>query len=285
MKDRRLYAKFTLDFADNYKILPLSDEAFRCLVEATLWSRKHMTDGVLARRYAVARWGLGVMTELATNDPENPSLIESEEGWLIRDFAEHQDTRAEIEARSERNKAAGQKGGQARAKRSAKRVASASVSETQAETETETYKNKGDFEAFWTAYPRKVSRKAAEKAYTKALADVTAEQLLTAAKAYAHSVKDSDPKFIAHPTTWLNQGRWDEFETAPSVDPDQFLRDCWERGSFGPITTLTGYPCPLPEFRGEGEPGFDKETARRDFYRGFIADKHDELLMRVREAM
>lgn len=71
----------------------------------------------------------------------------------------------------------------------------------------------------------------------------------------------------------------------PAADPEQFLRDCWEKGSFGPITTLTGYPCPFPEFPGEGEPGFDKDTARRDFYRKFIEDKRDELLMRVREAM
>lgn len=138
MKDSRLYGKFTLDFPDSHKILPLSDAAFRCLVEATLWSRRHMTDGVLARRYAVARWSLSVLQELASNDPANPSLIEVEEGWLIHDFAEHQDTRAEIEARSARNKAAGQKGGQARAKRLAKRGASSSLSEAQAETETET---------------------------------------------------------------------------------------------------------------------------------------------------
>lgn len=57
---------------------------------------------------------------------------------MIRDFAEHQDTRAEIEARSARNKAAGQRGGLARAKRRAKQVASESLSESQAETETET---------------------------------------------------------------------------------------------------------------------------------------------------
>lgn len=137
-KDSRLFGKFGLDFPDHPKILPLSDAAFRCLVEATLWSRKQMTDGMLARRYAVAKWGPDVLAELATNDPESPSLIESEEGWMIHDFAEHQETRADIEARSERNKAAGRRGGLAKAKRSAKRVASKSLSESLPETETET---------------------------------------------------------------------------------------------------------------------------------------------------
>lgn len=137
-KDQRLYGKFTLDFPDSCKILPLSDAAFRCLVEATLWSRKQMTDGFLATRLAVAKWGLEVLQELCGNDPDNPSLIAVENGYQIHDFADHQDTKAEIEARSERNKLNGQKGGMAKGKRVAKPVASQSVSENLAETETET---------------------------------------------------------------------------------------------------------------------------------------------------
>lgn len=141
-KDQRLYGKFTLDFPDHPKIAILSDKAFRCLVEATLWSRDQLTDGLLARRYALARWGLDVLQELCDNDDERPSLIETEKGWLIHDYAEHQDTKQDIEARRERNRLAGQKGGLAKAKRGAKRVASKSVSESLsenvAETETET---------------------------------------------------------------------------------------------------------------------------------------------------
>jgi hypothetical protein len=138
-KDRRLYGKFTLDFPDHPKIAILSDSAFRCLVEATLWSRKQQTDGVLARRYAVATWSLDVLHELCANDDENPSLIEHEKGWIIHDYAEHQDTKADIEARQERNRIAGQKGGLAKAKQPAKqpakRRASKVVSENVAEKE------------------------------------------------------------------------------------------------------------------------------------------------------
>lgn len=135
-KDSRLYGKFTLDFPDSHKVMPLSDAAFRCLVEATLWSRKQLTDGLLPSRYAVAKWGLEVLQELTANDPSNPSLIEVENGWLIHDYADHQDTKDEVEARSARNKLNGQKGGQARGKR----VGSESLSETQAETVVETHK-------------------------------------------------------------------------------------------------------------------------------------------------
>jgi hypothetical protein len=143
-KDRRLYARFSLDFADHPKIAPLSDAAFRCLVEATLWSRQHLTDGFLARRYAVARWSLETLHELCTNDTEKPSLSESEEGFYIRDFDEHQDTRADLEARRQHAVSAGRRGGLAKAKHSAKRRAkhtakqtsSKVLSKTVAETET-----------------------------------------------------------------------------------------------------------------------------------------------------
>lgn len=139
MKDPRLYAKFTLSFPSHPKILILSDMAFRCIVEATLWSREQEKDGFLARRLALAKWPLEALQELCTNDDENPSLIEREEGWYIHDYAEHQETKADIEARRERNRTNGQKGGLAKAKRTAKQVAKPSptnlVSEKLAEEE------------------------------------------------------------------------------------------------------------------------------------------------------
>jgi hypothetical protein len=140
-KDRRLFAKFTLDFPDNPKIRPLSDAAFRCIVEVTIWSRDHQTDGRLARRLALAKWSLDSLQELCVNDDQKPSLIEREDGWYIPDYAEHQDTKADIEARSERARTAGQKGGLAKskqpAKRTAKRTASQPLSKNVAEEEEE----------------------------------------------------------------------------------------------------------------------------------------------------
>jgi hypothetical protein len=136
-KDQRLYGKFTLNFPDHPKIFILSDAAFRCLVSATLWCRQQENDGFLARRLAVAKWSLDVLQELCQNDPENPSLIEREEGWYIHDYAEHQETKADIEARRERNRAAGQKGGLAKAKQGAKRVAKPKASKPVSETVSE----------------------------------------------------------------------------------------------------------------------------------------------------
>lgn len=69
------------------------------------------------------------------------------------------------------------------------------------------------FDEFWGAYPRKIGKAAARKVYQrlKPTADLHAK-ILTAIDTAKHSdqwTKDNG-QFIPHPTTWLNQGRWDD---------------------------------------------------------------------------
>ena len=141
-KDRRLYAKIDIGFDEHDKIYPLSDAAFRALVEATLYARRQLTDGFLAERLAVKRWGSEVLDELSTNDPERPSLVRIEGGWQIHDFAEHQTTREEIETLTEARRNAGRRGGQASAQAKRKQVLEQTSSKFNPETETETFSSK-----------------------------------------------------------------------------------------------------------------------------------------------
>lgn len=110
-KDRRLYGRFTLDFADSPKIAPLSDAAFRALVEMTLHSRRMLDDGFLDARIVDRKWKPRAIKELLNNDVTNPSLSVVDGGYRIHDFEEHQQTRADIE----KKRSAGSKGGQASA--------------------------------------------------------------------------------------------------------------------------------------------------------------------------
>lgn len=72
------------------------------------------------------------------------------------------------------------------------------------------------FARFWLAYPRRVGKKAAEVKFTKAIKDgADPEQLIAGAERYAHARKGQDPKFTAHPSTWLTQGRWDDEPEQP----------------------------------------------------------------------
>lgn len=67
------------------------------------------------------------------------------------------------------------------------------------------------FADFWAAYPRKTAKRAAGKAYTAAI-DRGAEpaELLTAARRFAAVAAGMEPRFVPHPATWLNQGRYDD---------------------------------------------------------------------------
>lgn len=66
------------------------------------------------------------------------------------------------------------------------------------------------FERFWAVYPRKVGKQSAKRAFEKV--KVPLETLVTAVerqKCSAQWTRDSG-QYIPHPTTWLNQGRWDD---------------------------------------------------------------------------
>lgn len=67
------------------------------------------------------------------------------------------------------------------------------------------------FDEFWSIYPRKVAKAVARKAWAK----LSAEQQLMAAKAVSlhcnyWKAKETDLEFIPHPSTWLNQERWED---------------------------------------------------------------------------
>jgi hypothetical protein len=91
------------------------------------------------------------------------------------------------------------------------------IPETEAETETEQRKtssspsaNDAGFEEFWKAYPRKVGKGAALASWRKAKPPINA--VLSAIQKARQSpdwLKDRGA-FIPHPSTWLNQSRWED---------------------------------------------------------------------------
>jgi len=108
-------------------------------------------------------------------------------------------------------------------------------SETETETytkETETYTKEtercaiSDFETFWTHYPKKVGKKEACKAWGKVKDKPALSIILEAlirSKGSDQWLKDNG-QFIPNPSTWLNQGRWDDVLTVkPLTTMEAFL--------------------------------------------------------------
>ena len=77
-----------------------------------------------------------------------------------------------------------------------------------------------EFDQWWTTYPKRKGRGAAEKAYAKARQDASAETLLAGAGQYATECKGKEARFVAHPSTWLNQKRWLDEAGRPESEPE-----------------------------------------------------------------
>ncbi len=86
------------------------------------------------------------------------------------------------------------------------------------------------FQEFWTAYPKKVGKKSAQQAWKKAKVN---EDLFTCImtaidKAMRSTQWQRDGgRYIPNPSTWLNQGRWDdeiqpENENKGTMSPEAF---------------------------------------------------------------
>ena len=63
------------------------------------------------------------------------------------------------------------------------------------------------FDRFWSIYPIKVGKKKAEQAFDKASSEAEIEIIIEGAIRYAQDPNRVE-QYTAHPTTWLNGGRW-----------------------------------------------------------------------------
>jgi len=93
------------------------------------------------------------------------------------------------------------------------------------------------FSEFWKIYPRRVSKKAAIKSFIRALKDgATLKEIIDGAKKYATFVfsSETEMRFVKHPTTWLNNGCWDDEyslngQTSDEPYQSNYLKDLWKR--------------------------------------------------------
>lgn len=123
----------------------------------------------------------------------------------------------------------------------------------------------GYFDEFWKAYPNKVGKDAARKAFDKR--KVTQEllgQMLAAIATQRQSKKwtDDGGRYIPHPSTWLNEGRWQDegvqgVGATGSTDPDSrpaIEAEGIEKG-LGPWDGIEQFHLYKARVRGPRQPG------------------------------
>lgn len=195
---------------------------------AGTWSADKMTDGFVPYQ-VLDQWVFD--SEVIAYLIGVGLWIDNEERYGIQfhDWCDYQPTREALEAkavaRSEKNK-------QNVAKRWGKESTDTNAIQTVYETDTnaipkntpepepepEPFTSKevnnmsiGDeisFEEFWAWYPRKVGKAAARKAWNKRKTD--AETIIAGALRMGTDRNLPEIQFVPHPSTWLNEERWND---------------------------------------------------------------------------
>jgi uncharacterized protein YdaU (DUF1376 family) len=94
-----------------------------------------------------------------------------------------------------------------------------------------------EFESIWKKWPAKKSKAKAATAYIKALKRATAEVIAAGIERALPELAGTDPKFIKHLATWLNQECWLDEAAAPQSVADPELNNLRNQAKM--LATLT----------------------------------------------
>ena len=113
-RDGRLFMTFPNDFPWHYKVQRLPVEAKWAFVEMNGYSRMNDLDGIIPVEDADFMWTREVMDLLVASHPSRPLVLRDGENYVLRDYGEHQQTKAERERLAEVSRANGARGGRPR---------------------------------------------------------------------------------------------------------------------------------------------------------------------------
>lgn len=113
-RDKRLYMTFPIDFWTHPKVSRLSDAAFRAFVESNGHSRMIESDGHIEAEDAEFMWQPDVLAELLRSHPTRPLMLRNGDEYVLRDYAEHQFTKADRDALTEKKSRAGKASAESR---------------------------------------------------------------------------------------------------------------------------------------------------------------------------
>jgi hypothetical protein len=224
MADERPFIKVSDTFADHPKFIALDDDAAGFMVVA-MWGycRHQNTDGLIPKAKA-HRLTKSASAARCLKAIKVGLLEDAGDSYRCHDYLDHQQSAAQRQSKSEQAKQAGRAGGLAKRKRTAKQTATETLSDTasgieaEVEVEVEVEESPSDsrsrdalldrFADFWAVYPRRVDRGHAVKAWKAAVKKDEPDTIIAAAVSFAEASRGTEPKFIAHPATWLNGERW-----------------------------------------------------------------------------
>lgn len=135
-RDARLYITLPLDIHRHPKLRDQPAEVKWAFVEMNLEARLADNDGVFSIEDAEFLWPVEILEALVGTHPSRPVVVRTSDSYVLREYAEHQHTKADREALSQKRAEAGRKGGLSKSKASASQVPS-KQKQTEAESESE----------------------------------------------------------------------------------------------------------------------------------------------------
>lgn len=222
-------------FAFHPKAIMAGNAALGLWVRAGAWCGANLTDGALPKHMIGT---FGAQKRDARKLVEVGLWVETKDGYQFHEWEQMQPSKAEVLAERAKNKERQQRfrdrqrngvtndvtddvthgatnGAPSRPvptlkEESFKRSSSpATPDDAEPDQDPKPIMYSRAFEAFWDAYPRKVGKKAASAAFDKARKQASLQTICEAAARYRDDPNREDA-FTAHPTTWLNEGRWDD---------------------------------------------------------------------------
>jgi hypothetical protein len=225
-----IFIKVFINIVEHPKMLNVPRAHRWAFIDLLAYCKRNMTDGFLPASEAV-------LERLQVTPAEVASLLSSglldqaENGYIVHDYADYQVSKDLIESRRESGRRGGQESGKVRAAKAKSKqeseatkqveaLASEATNQTQTQTQTQTSSRAiahraGErvtaFDTFWSMYPYKVGKRNAQAAYKRALTRASADAITEGLQRLLPSW--TDPRYIPHPTTWLNRDGWNDAPT------------------------------------------------------------------------
>lgn len=86
------------------------------------------------------------------------------------------------------------------------------------------------FDEFWSMYPRRVSKRDSRKSWDREMRRGTSPlEIIEGLRKQLPDLMAREPQFRPHPSTWLNQGRWEDEPAPPAHSTGNALVDAMMR--------------------------------------------------------
>lgn len=146
MKDERLFMTFPNDMHRHPKLTRISVAARWAFIEMNGEARLNDNDGVFSAEDAEFMWAPDLLAELVDSHPSKPLVKRVNDTYVIREYAKHQQTKADRESLAQKRSEAGKAGAAKRWRGDGKPMASAkqkvgkpkqAIAESESESESE----------------------------------------------------------------------------------------------------------------------------------------------------